>query len=75
MGQPAYINKVLEKFGMKDAKSVATPSDVGTKLVKAEDGEERFDQSMYQSAVGNLQYLSTETRPDVTFAVSNVAKF
>lgn len=38
MGQPAYINKVLEKFGMKDAKSVATPSDVGTKLVKAEDG-------------------------------------
>ena len=30
---------------------------------------------MYQSAVGSLQYLSTMTRPDISFAVSNVAKF
>ena len=75
MGQPAYINKVLEKFGMEDAKSVAIPSDVGTKLVKAEDGQERVDQNMYQLAVGSLLYLSTGTRPAVSFAVSNVAKF
>ena len=29
----------------------------------------------YESAVGSLLYLSTRTRPDITFAVSNVAKF
>ena len=30
---------------------------------------------MYQSAVGKLIYLATTTRPDIAFAVSNVAKF
>ena len=75
IGQPAYVDKVVEKFGMKDAKSVATPVDPSAKLVKAEDGEEKVDQGMYQSAVGSLLYLSTGTRPDITFAVSNVAKF
>ena len=29
---------------------------------------------LYHSAVGSLQYLSTMTRPDITFAVLNVAK-
>ena len=75
IGQPAYVDKVVEKFGMKDAKSVATPIDPCAKLVKAEDGEEKVDQGMYHSAVGSLLYLSTGTRPDITFAVSNVATF
>ena len=30
---------------------------------------------MYQSTVGKLLYLATTTRPDIAFAVSNVAKF
>ena len=33
------------------------------------------DQQLYQSAVGSLLYLSIATRPDITYAVSNVAKF
>ena len=34
-----------------------------------------FDQHQYQSAVGSLLYLSVATRPDITYAVSNVSKF
>ena len=36
---------------------------------------ESTDREQFQSAVGSLLYLSTMTRPDITYAVSNVAKF
>ena len=75
IGQPGYIESVLEKFGMQDAKAVKTPVSSGSKLVKATEDEEPADQCVYQSAVGSLLYLSTRTRPDIAFAVSNVATF
>ena len=75
IGQPAYTESVLQKFGMENSKPVRTPVDTGTKLVKATDDEECVDQKLYQSAVGSLLYLSVGTRPDITYAVSNVAKF
>ena len=75
IGQTAYADKVLKEYGMQDAKNVGTPVDVGAKLTKATEGDENFDQSIYQSAVGCLLYLSTRTRPDISFAVSNVAKY
>ncbi len=37
MGQPAYIETVLKKFGMEEAKAISTPVDPSTKLVKATD--------------------------------------
>ena len=43
--------------------------------MKATEDEECFDQQVYQSAIGSLLYLSVGTRPDITFAVSNMAKF
>jgi len=75
IGQSVYVGKVLERFGMQEAKSVATPVDTSTKLVKATEDDEVFDRAVYQSAVGSLLYLSTSTRPDIAFAVGNVARF
>jgi len=63
IGQPAYTESVLQKFGMENSKPVRTPVDTGTKLVKATDDEECVDQKLYQSAVGSLLYLSVGTRP------------
>ena len=59
---------------MESAKPVSTPVDSSTKLVKVIDNDECIDQQKYQSAVGSLLYLAMATRPDITFAVSNVAK-
>jgi len=59
---------------MQDA-PVRTPVDISQKLTKAVDGEALLDQSEYQSAVGCLLYLYTSTQPDISFAVSNVAKY
>ncbi len=54
IGQPAYTEKVLIRYGMEDAKSVATPIDASTKLVCAVADDEMFDLVIYQSAVGSL---------------------
>ena len=75
MGQPLYTENLLQKFGMENAKPVSTPVDSNSKLVKATEDEDRIDQQLYQSAVGSLLFLSVGTRPDIAYAVSNVAKF
>lgn len=60
---------------MSDAKPVSTPVDTGTKLVKANDDSDEVNQGLYKSAVGSLLYLFSRTRPDIAYAVSNVAQF
>ena len=75
IGQPGYATKVIEKFGMLQCKPVATPVDTSQKLKKGDGGDATVDQTLYQSAVGSLLYLSGWTRPDIAFAVRNVAKF
>ena len=74
ISQPGYTMKVLEKFGMEKCNPVATPVNVSVKLQK-DDGDEPVSKTLYQSAVGSLLYLSGWTRPDIAYAVSNVAKF
>jgi hypothetical protein len=75
IGQPTYAENLLRKYGMENAKTIDTPVEGNSKLVKTQDDSECVDTEMYQSAVGSLLYLSIMTRPDLTFAVSNVAKF
>lgn len=75
VGQQVYTENLLKKFRMDDAKLVATPVDVSSKLVKATDVDKCLNQQEYQSVVGSLLYLAMATRPDIAFAVSNVAKF
>ena len=75
IGQPAYAGSILQKFSMDAAKGADTPVDANVKLMKAVDSDESVDQELYQSAVGSLLYLSVATRPDIAYAVSNVAKF
>lgn len=76
IGQQSHTENILRRFGMEDAKEIRTPVDTSTKLVKGKDEDTYImDQQLYQSAVGSLLYLSIVTRPDITYAVSNVAKF
>ena len=43
--------------------------------MKTTEDDDIVDQGLYQFAVGILLYLSVGTRPDITYAVGNVAKF
>ena len=75
IGQPAYTAEVLKRFQMENSKPTATPIDTGAKLTKATEDSKLFNQKLYQSAIGSLLYLSTRTRPDIAYAVSNVPRF
>ena len=75
IGQPAYTAEVLKRFQMENSKPTATPIDTGAKLTKATEDSKLFNQELYQSAIESLLNLSTRTRRDIAYAVSNVARF
>jgi len=75
MHQRQYINKLLEKYGLSDAKPSTTPSDVSVILIKDDGVSKPVNQINYQSMVGSLLYAATATRPDISYAVGAVSKF
>ena len=54
IGQPAYTESVLKKFGIENAKFSPTPVDPSNNLVKATEADDPFDQHIYQSAIGKF---------------------
>lgn len=77
--QEHYIQNMLQKYGMADAKTVSAPADVSVKLkkFKADDIEhnDKVNPVMYQSMVGSLLYAAMATRPDIAQSVGVVSKF
>ena len=57
IGQPIYTEGILEKYGMKNCKPVATPADAGLKLTKGTEHSQYVEEKHYQSMVGSLLYL------------------
>ena len=75
IGQRAYTESLLKRFGMEDCNPVSTPVDISSKLTHATDNDDCMNQHEYQSAIGSLMYLSVSTRPDISYAVSSLARF
>ena len=73
--QPFLIQKILTATGLKDANPNWTPASTEA-LGKDPDASSVWEETWnYRSVVGMLLYLSTNTRPDISFAVSQVARF
>ena len=60
---------------MQDSKPTGTPVEVSSKLQPATSQAEPVNQTEYQSPIGSLMYLTVSTRPDIAFAVYNLARF
>ena len=75
IGQGCYTGDILKRYGMENCNAVSTPMDPGLKMKSASSDDTVVDQSMYQSAVGSLLYLSVATRPDIAYAVSCAARY
>ena len=73
--QCAYINTVLERFQLTNAKSAPTPLPAGWDP-KANTGQATaVEITCYQSIIGSLLYLMIRTCPDIAFAVTHLSQF
>ena len=71
--QQGLIKKVIAATGLEECKPNRIPAT--EQLSKDEDGEDMKESWSYPSVIGMLLYLSTNTRPDIIFAVSQAARF
>ena len=74
LSQPQYVSQMLSKYGMTNCNPCSTPMATDVKLVK-NDGSKAADKALYQSIVGSLLYLSTATRPDISYVVGVLSQF
>ena len=80
LSQEKYIQKVLDRFSMANAKSLGVPLPPHTKLSKLDcPKDDAAVHAMkgvpYASACGSLMYAMVATRPDIAYAVGVVARY
>ena len=80
LSQGGYIPKVLERFGMKEAKSVALPLIEYFRLLKdmspqTEVEAQEMKRVLYASGVGSLMYAVVCCRLHLAHAVSQISRF
>jgi hypothetical protein len=73
ISQTKYIQDILTKFGMKDAKTIKTPMGTNGHL-DLDTGGKSVDQKVYRSMIGSLLYLCA-SRPDIMLSVCMCARF
>jgi hypothetical protein len=71
--QIKYIQDILKKFGMKNAKPMKTPMGTNGHL-DLDTGVKSVDQKLYRSMIGSLLYLCA-SRPDIMLSVCMCARF
>ena len=74
MNQPGLIQKIVDATEMNGCNPNRTPA-TKEALGMDPEGKRMTEKWNYRSIVGMLLYLSTNTRPDISFAVSQVARF
>jgi len=80
LSQKAYVDTIVERFYMGDAKSAQTPMEP-TLTLSVDQGPATVQeiQAMrdvpYQRAIGSLMYAATSTRPDIAFPVATLSQF
>jgi len=76
LSQKNYVDTIVRRMNLQDAKPVSTPMNPSVTLVKKEDGPRDPKQSYrYAMAIGSLMYAALGTRPDIAFAVQCLSQF
>src|SRR5690606_25993451 len=74
LAQPAFVDKVLQRFNMLDCTPISTPIE-NTVHLPRETGTPLQSATRYQQIVGSIMYLVTATRPDLAFTITFLSQF
>ena len=80
LSQETYINRVLERFGMKDCSPSVAPIVKGDRFnlnqcPKHDIEKEKMKNIPYAAVVGSIMYVQVCTRPDIAFVVSMLGRY
>ena len=73
--QCSYLEKVIERFDMINAKYARTPLPEGYIPLPNQGEVDTKMRSEYQQVIGSLLYIMLGTRPDIAYAVTKLAQF
>lgn len=71
LDQTTYIEQIVKQFGMTDAANISTPMDATYHTTLDDEKEDKYPT---REAIGCLTYIANATRPDISFAVNNLAR-
>jgi len=74
LDQCVYLQKVVERCGMLNAKSTSTPLPAGYYAAKNTEPVDVDLHSRFQMVIGSFLYLMLGTRPDIAFAVTHLSR-
>ncbi|MBW0491923.1 hypothetical protein O181_031638 [Austropuccinia psidii MF-1] len=78
LDQQHFTEALLRQYGMDACKTVTTPLTPNKHLFPTTDNEIAAFKNLkvnYRSAIGSINYLSTATRPDLSFSVSTLSQY
>ena len=72
LSQEGHVGEFLSVVGMGESRKTGCPIEPGTQMVK---GEPNPEFKKYQQAVGMLNYITTKSRPDLSYVAGKLCKF
>ncbi|KYN07833.1 Copia protein [Cyphomyrmex costatus] len=72
LSQTQYIESLAAKYNLENAKLYDTPMEPNLKLDQASEIDERIK---YRNLIGKLLYISTGTRPDISYSVNYLSRY
>jgi len=73
--QQGYINTIIRRFGLMDAKPTKSPLDPQTDLANTHCEDKPANRKEYLSMVGSLIYAVLGSRPDIAFSVTALSRY
>ena len=80
LGQEAYVNQILSRFGLENARPAVTPMEPGADFTPDSPSVSptlltAAEKTTYREMIGSLMYLAVMMHPDISFAITSLSQY